>query len=189
MTFSLDPYTYLPWLGAFLLGLLFGWVIWGRVARHRSALLTSIAAQERARAETEVERDRLRQELAATREQLRPLADEVDRLKRDAARRPAVLETVAAAPVTAGAVTTASAGHGIRQLKGVGDKFAARLEALGLDSVDKLARLDDADVVRLDPQLSPFEGRLARDRVVEQAQLLSIGRIAEYEARFGRLAG
>ena len=75
----------------------------------------------------------------------------------------------------------------LTRLKGVGPKLAATLATLGVTGVDQIAALDAADADAIDAQLGTFKGRLARDRVVEQARLLSGGDIAAYEAQFGKL--
>ncbi len=141
---------------------------------------------------------------------MRPLADEVDRLKRELARakRPVQepLPGIAPQPLATHPVevrdagTAAVAGMGpvvvadsaapdIRRLKGVGDKFAAALETLGLGSIDRLARLNADEALDADTRLGPFNGRIARDRLVEQAALIDEGRMTEYEAKFGKLGG
>ena len=40
---------------------------------------------------------------------------------------------------------------------------------------------------RLDPQLGAFRGRIARDRIVEQADYLARGDVDGFEQRFGKL--
>jgi predicted flap endonuclease-1-like 5' DNA nuclease len=77
----------------------------------------------------------------------------------------------------------------LRLLKGVGDNLAARLAAEGVPDIPSLAALDPQDVVRVDDNLGEFAGRIARDRLDTQARLLDAGRVAEFEARFGRLSG
>ncbi len=77
----------------------------------------------------------------------------------------------------------------IRQLKGVGDKFAVVLDGIGLGTVDRLARLNPDEAADADTRLGAFNGRIARDRLVEQCVLLDEGRTTEYEARFGKLGG
>ena len=74
-------------------------------------------------------------------------------------------------------------------LKGVGPKFAARLNELGLMRFEQLASLNETEVAHLDERLGPFRGRLTRDRVVEQAQYLARGDIDGFEERFGKLGG
>jgi len=80
-------------------------------------------------------------------------------------------------------------GDDLHALKGVGPKLAARLNELGIASYAQLAGLGDTEVAMLDDRLGPFKGRVARDRLVEQARYLSRGDIDGFEARFGKLGG
>jgi predicted flap endonuclease-1-like 5' DNA nuclease len=77
----------------------------------------------------------------------------------------------------------------LRQLKGVGPKFVARLGELGITRFDQLAGLNANEAAHLDERMGPFRGRLARDRVIEQADLLARGDIESFEERFGKLGG
>ncbi len=86
-------------------------------------------------------------------------------------------------------MATETAVPDIRQLKGVGDKFAAALDGIGLGTVDRIARLNADEALDADTQLGAFNGRIAKDRLVEQGGLLDEGRTTEYEARFGKLGG
>jgi len=45
--------------------------------------------------------------------------------------------------------------------------------------------LNADEALDADTQLGAFNGRIARDRLVEQAVLLDEGRTTEYAARFG----
>lgn len=98
--------------------------------------------------------------------------------------QPSPVVTFAAAPVMSAPEMT---GPDVRQLKGVGDKFAQALGAIGLGNVAAIAALDEATVATMDTQLGVFNGRLRRDKLIEQAQLLCGGRTSEYEARFGKI--
>ena len=80
-------------------------------------------------------------------------------------------------------------GDDLQRLKGVGPKLAARLNELGITSYAQLAGLNDTEVTMLDDRLGPFRGRVARDRLVEQAQYLARGDTDGFEERFGRLGG
>ena len=140
--------------------------------------------------------DAAQRELAASQAAMRPLADEIDRLKRDLAKAkrpvqaplPGIVALAPMAPLAALEPMTANpATPDIRRLKGVGDKFAAALDTLGLGSIDRLARLTPDEATDADTRLGAFNGRVARDRLVEQAALIDEGRITEYEARFGKL--
>ena len=77
----------------------------------------------------------------------------------------------------------------LQALKGVGPKLAARLNELGITSYAHLAGLGANEVAMLDDRLGPFKGRVAKDRLVEQAQYLARGDTDGFEARFGRLGG
>lgn len=98
------------------------------------------------------------------------------------------------APVAPAAVPTPPADRGtspadapIATLKGLGPKLNTRLGELGITTVGQMAALNDDDAARLDAQLGPFAGRMARDRWIEQARFLAAGDQAGFEAVFGRL--
>jgi predicted flap endonuclease-1-like 5' DNA nuclease len=73
------------------------------------------------------------------------------------------------------------------RLKGVGPKFADALRGLGFTRYEQIARLSPTEVDRLDPRLGTFAGRIARDRIVEQADYLARGDTDGFEQRFGKL--
>jgi predicted flap endonuclease-1-like 5' DNA nuclease len=73
------------------------------------------------------------------------------------------------------------------RMKGVGPKLAERLNALGLTSFAEIAALTTEQADALDAQLGTFQGRIHRDRWIEQAGFLARGDTAGYEAVFGKL--
>ena len=75
----------------------------------------------------------------------------------------------------------------LRQLKGVGPKFAEMLNQRGIIRFDQIAKLSPHQVEALDAAMGPFRGRFARDRIVEQADYLARGDLDGYQARFGNL--
>ena len=77
----------------------------------------------------------------------------------------------------------------LQRLKGVGPKFVARLNELGITRFDQLAGLNANEAAHLDERMGPFQGRLAKDRVIEQADLLARGDIETFEETFGKLGG
>lgn len=83
----------------------------------------------------------------------------------------------------------APAATDLTQLKGLGPKLAATLAELGFTRIDQIAALTPAQAEELDARLGAFQGRMARDRWIEQARLLSAGDKAGYEAEFGKLGG
>ena len=77
----------------------------------------------------------------------------------------------------------------LSRLKGVGPKFVARLNELGITRFDQLAGLNGNEAAHLDERMGPFQGRLARDRVIEQADYLARGDTDGFEEKFGKLGG
>ena len=77
----------------------------------------------------------------------------------------------------------------LQRLKGVGPKLAAQLNEFGITRFDQLAGLTDTEVALLDRRMGAFEGRIARDRLVEQACYLERRDIDGFEAKFGKLGG
>ena len=49
--------------------------------------------------------------------------------------------------------------------------------------------MNATEAAHLDERMGPFQGRLARDRVIEQADLLARGDIETFEETFGKLGG
>jgi predicted flap endonuclease-1-like 5' DNA nuclease len=88
----------------------------------------------------------------------------------------------AAAPAKSGA-------DNLQLLKGVGPKLVVLLNGLGVTSFRQIADWTDADVARIDPQLGAFQGRIARDAIVDQAGYLARGDKAGFEAKYGALGG
>ena len=80
-----------------------------------------------------------------------------------------------------------ASGDDLQRLKGVGPKLASRLRELGIRSYAQLAGLSEAEVTLLDDRLGPFKGRVARDRLVDQACYLARGDTDGFEAQFGKL--
>lgn len=83
----------------------------------------------------------------------------------------------------------AAGGDNLQALKGVGPKLAARLNELGITRYAQLAGLSETEVTLLDDRLGAFKGRVARDRLVEQARYLERGDTDGFEERFGKLGG
>jgi predicted flap endonuclease-1-like 5' DNA nuclease len=75
----------------------------------------------------------------------------------------------------------------LRQLKGVGPKFAEMLNQRGIIRFDQIAKLSSDQVEVLDVAMGAFRGRFGRDRIVEQAQFLARGDVDGFEAKFGNL--
>ncbi len=98
-----------------------------------------------------------------------------------------VVATPAPVDPTPPAPPASTAGDALTQLKGVGPKLAARLNELGITRFAQIAALSPDEATALDAQLGSFQGRMARDRWVEQAGYLANDDRAGFEAAFGRL--
>jgi predicted flap endonuclease-1-like 5' DNA nuclease len=75
----------------------------------------------------------------------------------------------------------------LTRLKGVGPKFAARLIELGFTRYTQLAGMNETEIGHLDERVGAFQGRLVRDRIVEQADYLARGDVEGFQERFGNL--
>jgi hypothetical protein len=75
----------------------------------------------------------------------------------------------------------------LTRLKGLGPRAQTQLNELGVTRYDQLAALDERQQAELDARLGTFKGRMARDRWIEQATLLTAGDTATYEELFGKL--
>lgn len=104
----------------------------------------------------------------------------------DVATRSADVPQPVPAPAPANGTAIAT---DLTQIKGLGPKVAALLTERGITHVDQLAALGPDEAAALDAGLGSFRGRMARDRWVEQARLLSAGDRTGYEAAFGKLGG
>jgi len=94
-----------------------------------------------------------------------------------------VAQTTAPAPAPA---APSGEGDDLSEIKGLGPKLRAQLNAMGITTFAQIAAWDDAEIDRVDAQLGRFQGRIRRDSWVEQAKLLQAGDRAAYESRFGR---
>lgn len=75
----------------------------------------------------------------------------------------------------------------LTRMKGVGPRLAARLNSVGVSSFAQIAALSPADADALDAQLGDFQGRIHRDRWIEQAGFLASNDVAGFESVFGKL--
>lgn len=185
MTEILTPSTLLlAAFGGLILGLLIGRMAFGGAKRLTAARseLDQLRVERDALA---LRIDALSRELAQARDAVRPLSDEVDRFRREAAQRKAA-KTGVPLPQAADALVISDA---LTQLKGVGAKFAASLAEIGVESIGQVAAWTAEEAAAADVRLGTFAGRVARDQLVEQAVLLAAGRTTEYEARFGKIGG
>lgn len=146
---------------------------WGTVLRRRNAAAQQQMAEDFAVAE----------EHNATTE---PTAVSSDGAVSDVRAEPVAEAPAAAVPAEAPAATPATE---LTKIKGLGPKLAATLAERGITRIDQIAALTPAQAAELDATLGTFQGRMTRDRWIEQAKLLAAGDHAGYEAAFGKLGG
>lgn len=197
-----------------LVGLIVGLLL-AQLGPSRRRLTKAQMEIGRSRAEIEARDARivsLERDLAAARDQVRPLSDEVDRLRREHSKRvttavpPAATVDMSGAALAGGAMAPTIAAapaeplpafldgprgtpDNLTLLKGVGDRFAAKLNDIGVYHYRQIAGWSPDEVRIADSKLDSFRGRIDRDQLVEQSKLLAAGRTTEYEARFGKLGG
>lgn len=75
----------------------------------------------------------------------------------------------------------------LTRMKGVGPRLAERLNTVGVTSFAQIAALSTEEAAALDSKLGDFQGRLERDRWIDQAGYLASDDIAAFEETFGKL--
>ena len=124
--------------------------------------------------------------LAATLDEMPMRAPETEPLPVAPAPPPLADTPVVATPAPAPASTTTAADD-LTRMKGVGPKLATRLNELGITRFSDVAALSSDEAAALDAQLGAFQGRITRDRWIEQAGSLARDDRAGFEAAFGKL--
>lgn len=99
---------------------------------------------------------------------------------------PAPAPSEPAAPEPEPAPATPAADD-LTRMKGVGPRLAERLGSVGITSFAQLAALTPEEADALDARLGDFQGRIHRDRWIEQASFLAKEDIAGFEGVFGKL--
>ena len=77
----------------------------------------------------------------------------------------------------------------LQMLKGVGPRLSNQLNQNGIIRFEQLAGLSEVEAAMLDERMGAFRGRVARDRLIEQACYLARGDTEGFEAEFGKLGG
>ncbi|RAZ78277.1 proton-conducting membrane transporter [Mesorhizobium atlanticum] len=219
--------TFFYMLLAFVVGILVGWFIWGRLRGEIDSLRGDLDRTRSERDRLKADSDRLKGELDACG---RARADLESRLreapskagaakaatpapaalvstpanatsaataKPAAAKKLAATKTAAAkpaakaaapkkaAPAKKAAAPKAATGKAddLRRLIGIGPVNERLLKGLGVATYAQIAAWTDADVKRVEEVLN-FDGRIAREKWIEQAKLLAAGDEAEFARQF-----
>lgn len=91
------------------------------------------------------------------------------------------------APATPEPAPAAPVGDDLTRMKGVGPRLGEKLNSVGITSFAELAALTPEEASALDAKLGDFQGRIHRDRWIEQASFLAKEDIAGFEGVFGKL--
>ncbi|RRI07859.1 proton-conducting membrane transporter [Mesorhizobium tamadayense] len=225
--------TFFYMLLAFVVGVLVGWFIWGRLRGEFDSLRGELDRAKSERDRFRADADRLTGELDACgraradlERKLRnapassakagtgkaaapapaglmstPAAAKSSPAKspagkptptKSATAKPAAAKTAAASKPAAksatpkkAAASKAAAGKAdnLRRLIGIGPVNEKLLKGQGVTTYAQIAAWTDADVKRIDEVLN-FDGRIAREKWIEQAKLLAAGDEAEFARRF-----
>jgi predicted flap endonuclease-1-like 5' DNA nuclease len=188
---------FLYMLGAFLLGLLLGWIIWSRRTQVDTSeadnLRVQLTQSGREREAMRGERDRLKTELDACASARRELEARIAQMR--ATPPPAPARVVEAPPPPAPApepvrfVETApppapkpTVPDDLKRIRGIGRVNEAKLNEMGITTFAQIAAWGAAEEERYG-ELLEFEGRIEREEWVAQAKILASGRDTEFSER------
>jgi predicted flap endonuclease-1-like 5' DNA nuclease len=183
-------------LGAFLLGLLLGWIIWGRLRGRITELEAEVARlrTDNVRLKRDLEDcGKARTNLEAT---VRGLNAQLEELRNRPAPAPAATPVaLMSAPATAPAPRKAAAPKpaavkaappkpdNLRRMIGIGPVNNKKLNGMGVTTFAQIAKWTASDIKRVEAVLE-FDGRIDRERWIEQAKLLAAGDEKEFLKRF-----
>lgn len=179
-----------------ILGLILGWLIWGRLAadlRKAEADRAGLSAQLKARGDGSDETARIKRlnaDLDACRKQRQAHQDEIDHLNRQLELAGSSLTTTPVASVSGNAAkpsTLTAARNGmpddLKLIKGVGPKMETMLNSMGFYHYDQIAEWSASELAWVDDNLEGFKGRASRDEWIPQAKILARGGQTEFSSR------
>ncbi|AZO13279.1 proton-conducting membrane transporter [Mesorhizobium sp. M2A.F.Ca.ET.043.05.1.1] len=225
--------TFFYMLLAFVVGILVGWFIWGRLRGELDSLRGDLDRTRSERDRLRADSDRLKGELDAcgrargdlesrlrnapaakagadkaatpapaalisTPASATAAAAKAAPAKPAAAKKPAATKTAAAKPAAKAAApkkaaapakkaaapkAAATKADNLRRLIGIGPVNERLLKGQGVTTYAQIAAWTDADVKRIEEVLN-FDGRIAREKWIEQAKLLATGDEAEFVRQF-----
>ncbi|TIP48687.1 MAG: proton-conducting membrane transporter [Mesorhizobium sp.] len=212
--------TFFYMLLAFVVGILVGWFIWGRLRGELDSLRGDLDRTRSEHDRLRADSDRLKGELDAcgraradlesrlrnapaakagadkaatpapaalisTPAAATSAAAKVAPAKPAAAKKPAATKTAAGKAAAKAAAPKAAPGKAdnLRRLIGIGPVNERLLKGQGVTTYAQIAAWTDADVKRIEEVLN-FDGRIAREKWIEQAKLLAAGDEAEFARQF-----
>lgn len=160
---------------AALVGLVAGWILWGRRGApdtsHEARLMADLAAARREGDDKSARIAMLEDQLAGA--QSRGTRTE-DTPAGAIAPAPAPLAETPARPARLDA-PRAGRPDDLTRIRGVGPKLMALVNDLGFYHFDQIAAWTPAEVAWVDENLAGFKGRVSRDNWVEQAAIFAKG--------------
>jgi predicted flap endonuclease-1-like 5' DNA nuclease len=206
---------------AFIVGVLVGWFIWGRLRGELDSLRGDLDRTRSERDRLRADADRLKGELdacgraradlesklratpaapagsgtvKATAPAAAPLMStsstaakptpKTATAKKTAAPKPAAKAAAKPAAKKAAAPTAAAGkADNLRRLIGIGPVNERLLKGQGVTTYAQIAAWTEADVKRIEEVLN-FDGRIAREKWIEQAKLLAAGNETEFARQF-----
>ena len=183
---------------AALLGLLVGWIIWGRRARAEGS------------SENATQVDALHAQLSAKEAELTQIQDQLATCTAARAQLEAASASIVAPAASEGAEAAVDVdydGDGmiegtdegakpamlsvardgqeddLKMIKGIGPKLEQLCNSLGFYHFDQIAAWSAQEVAWVDANLEGFKGRVSRDQWVAQAKILASGGDTEFASR------
>jgi predicted flap endonuclease-1-like 5' DNA nuclease len=185
---------FLYMLGAFLLGLLLGWIIWSRRAQavdtsELENARAQLAQSGRERDGLRLERDRLKADLDACAAARRDLEARLSQMRAapppPPAPAPEPVRLVETPPPPPPAPPKPPVRDDLKRIRGIGRVNEAKLNEMGITTFAQIAAWGPAEEERYGDLLE-FEGRIEREEWVAQAKILATGRDTEFSQRVDR---
>ncbi|RUY95591.1 proton-conducting membrane transporter, partial [Mesorhizobium sp. M7A.F.Ca.CA.002.15.1.1] len=111
----------------------------------------------------------------------KPVATKTSAPAKSAMSKPATVKPATAKPATA--KPASGKPDNLRRLIGIGPVNEKLLKAQGVTSFAQIASWTAADIKRIEDVMN-FDGRIARERWIEQAKLLAAGNEKEFAKQF-----
>jgi predicted flap endonuclease-1-like 5' DNA nuclease len=183
---------FLYMLGAFLLGLLLGWIIWSRRTQvvdtsELDNARIQVGQLGRERDGLRLERDRLKAELDACAGARRELEARFAQMRATppAVPAPEPVRLVETPPPPPPAPKAPAVPDDLKRIRGIGRVNEAKLNEMGITTFAQIASWGPAEEQRYGDLLE-FEGRVEREEWVAQAKILATGRSTEFSQRVDR---
>jgi len=165
-------------LVALILGVILGWLIWGRFSDgdQTNVVHADTSELEAERDALRAERDHLQADLDLCHSNCNELQVRLDSTKSVPVAAPIAapvveVETVGSRPEALSGPRD-GVGDDLKKIKGIAHKLEALLHSLGFYHFDQIANWTDEELAWVDYNLEGFKGRASRDEWIRQAREL-----------------